>query len=177
MSRMSRLPWGRMELRILSPVAAVTEDGRPLTLGAAQQRAVMALLALEAGRAVSRAALVDGIWGDDPPDSAANTLQVYVSQLRKALGREVIRTVGTGYALNAVAVTLDRDRFADLAAEGSRQLARGEQQAAVETLRAALALWRGPALADVAEFPFAEPEIARLEELRLATIEQRVEAD
>src|SRR5512144_2211688 len=115
-------PGGWMELRILGPVAAVTEDGRPLMLGAAQQRAVVALLALEAGRAVSRAALVDGIWGDDPPDAAANTLQVYVSQLRKVLGREVIRTVGTGYALNAAAVALDRDRFAGLAAEGSRRL-------------------------------------------------------
>src|SRR5512144_2066028 len=117
-----------MELRILGPVAAVTEDGQPLALGGAQQRAVVALLALEAGRAVPRTALVDGIWGDDPSDTAANTLQVYVSQLRRLLGREVVRTIGAGYALNAAAVAVDRDRFGDLVAEGSRQLQRGRRR-------------------------------------------------
>ncbi|MGE5764557.1 MAG: BTAD domain-containing putative transcriptional regulator [Mycobacterium leprae] len=165
-----------MELRILGPVAVVTEDGRSLTLGGAQQRAVVVLLALEPGHAVSRTALMDGIWGDDPPDMAANTLQVYVSQLRKSLGRGMIRTVGSGYALGA-ALRVDQDRFSDLVGEGSRQLERGELKTAGETLQEALGLWRGPALADVAEFPFAQTEVARLEELRLAAIEQRIEAD
>jgi DNA-binding SARP family transcriptional activator/WD40 repeat protein len=165
-----------VEIRILGPVEAVTDEGKALMLGGAQQRAVLALLALEPDRVVSRDALISGIW-DDPPGAAANTVQVYVSQLRKVLGRGVIRTVGTGYSLQVLEVTVDQNRFSRSFNEAGRQLEQGHAQAAGELLRGALGLWRGPALADVAEFPFAQPEVARLDELRLAAVEQRVEAD
>jgi predicted ATPase/DNA-binding SARP family transcriptional activator len=155
----------------------VNEDGKSLPLGGGKQRAVLALLALEAGRVISRSALVDGLWEDDPPATAANILQVYVSQLRKALGPGRIRTVGAGYALAAAEVRVDRDHFCVLLTEGEHHLERGDAHAAGQTLRAALGLWRGPALSDVADFPFAQAEVVRLEELRLAAIELRIEAD
>jgi predicted ATPase/DNA-binding SARP family transcriptional activator len=165
-----------MEIRILGPLE-VSEDGKSLPLGGVKQRAVLVLLALEAGRVVSRGALVDGLWQDDPPATATNILQVYVSQLRKTLGSGRIGTVGAGYVLSEVDLRVDCDHFSALMAEGTRHLERGDAHVAGQTLRAALGLWRGPALSDIVDFPFAQAEAVRLEELRLAAIELRIEAD
>src|SRR5207244_5344088 len=108
---------------------AVTDEGKVVSLGGAQQRAVLVLLALEPRHVVSRGALISGIW-DDPPGTAANTVQVYVSQLRKAMGRTAIRTVGTGYSLQLVDGTVDQDRFMRSVAEAGRQLEQGQARAA-----------------------------------------------
>jgi WD40 repeat protein/DNA-binding SARP family transcriptional activator len=117
------------------------------------------------------------LWGGLPPATAGKTLRVYVSNLRKALGDGVLATRGRGYVLAPVPDQVDLDRFERLAAEGRDLLERGDARAARERLRGALALWRGSALADFSYEPFAESEIARLEEARLAALEDRIDAD
>jgi YVTN family beta-propeller protein len=129
------------------------------------------------GGAVSTERLVDELWGETPPPTAAKTVQVYVSRLRRVLGEGVLTTRDRGYALETGAVSVDLDRLEQLLAEGRRLLAAGAADAAVETLRTALALWRGAPLADLAYEPFAQTEVARLEELRLAAVESRVDAE
>jgi len=121
--------------------------------------------------------LIDELWGEQPPAKAAKSVQVYVSQLRKILGDGRLETSGHGYLLHVQPGALDSERFQNLLADGREALADDEGHRAAETLRAALALWRGPALSDVAYEPFAQPEIARLEELRLAALEARIDAD
>jgi YVTN family beta-propeller protein len=167
---------GPMEFRILGPIE-VTEAGRSVALGPAKQRALLAALLVHANEAVSTERLIDELWGEGPPAKAAKSVQVYVSQLRKALGDGRLETSGRGYLLHVPVGTLDAERFQTLLAEGREALAGGEASRAAETLGAALALWRGPALSDVAYEPFAQAEIARLEELRLAALEERIEAD
>jgi predicted ATPase/DNA-binding SARP family transcriptional activator len=151
-----------LEFRLLGPVE-VARDGRALALGGPRQRALLALLLLQANQAVSRERLIDGLWGERPPETAANALQVAVHGLRKLLGSERLRTHGAGYSLRVGEGELDLDRFRELAERGRA--------------REALALWRGPALADLLELPFARSESARLEELRLAALERRLDAD
>jgi DNA-binding SARP family transcriptional activator len=165
-----------MEYRILGPIEAI-EAGRSVALGPAKQRALFAALLVHANEAVSTERLIDELWGERPPAKAAKSVQVYVSQLRKALGDGRLETSGHGYLLHVPVGTLDAERFQTLLAEGREALAEGEASRAAETLRAALTLWRGPALADVAYEPLAQAEIARLEELRLAALEERIEAD
>jgi YVTN family beta-propeller protein len=153
-----------VSLQLLGPVEA-TFDGRRIPLGAAKQRALLAMLALEANAAVSRERLVHGLWGDDPPATADKMVQLYVSQLRRLLdgsGAEIV-TRGPGYELCVDTDAVDVARFESLVAEGAP--------------RAALGLWRGDALADVSREPFAGPEIRRLEGLRARAFELMIDDD
>jgi DNA-binding SARP family transcriptional activator/flavin reductase (DIM6/NTAB) family NADH-FMN oxidoreductase RutF len=164
-----------IDFRLLGPVEARDENG-PLALGGAKPRALLALLLLHAGRTVSTARLVDTLWGDNAPATARKMVQINVSQLRKVLPEGVLRTHAGGYSLEIDPEALDLARFERLAAEGRAALAAGDPARAAERLAAALALWRGPALAEFDE-AFAEREGARLEALRLSAVEDRIEAD
>ena len=160
------------DFRILGPVEVSDETG-PLLLGGQKQRAVLALLLLEPGRVVSIDRLIDALWGENPPRTATTSLQNFISQLRKTLGPEILETKPPGYRLRIRPGELDLDRFRVLT-ESARPVAPVER---AEKLRHALALWRGPPLADFAFEAFAQPHIAHLEELRLGTLEERVQAD
>jgi DNA-binding SARP family transcriptional activator len=150
-----------MEFLILGPLE-VLEDGRQLDLGGAKQRALLAILLLHANEVVSADRLIDAIWEEAPPETAQKALQVYVSQLRKALGKDRLATKAPGYRLRVAEDELDLDRFQRLAEKRPRE---------------ALTLWRGPPLAEFSYQRFAQAEIARLDELRLACLEQRIEQD
>ena len=165
-----------MEYRILGPLEVRDDDGAPVALGGRRQRALLARLLLEADRTVAVDQLVDDLWGHDVPGSAVKMVHIYVSQLRKLLPAEVLRTRPPGYSLHIEPGALDLDRFAALRDAGRAALAAGAAQTADEQLREALALWRGAALAEFSE-PFARVEAARLEELQLACLEDRIEAD
>ena len=164
-----------LDVRLLGPIEA-ERDGVPATLGGPKPRALLAVLALEPGRVVSVDKLVEALWPGDPPETAAHAVQVYVSQLRKALG-PVIATRAPGYELELAPERVDLHRFARLTQDGRAALEGGDPVTAEGALREALALWRGPALADFLYEPFAQTEIARLEELRTVTLEERIEAD
>ena len=165
-----------VEYRVLGPLE-VALDGRPVRLGAPKQRATLALLLCRPNIVVPSARLVDGLWGDDPPASAGNLVQGYVSGLRKALGKDAIETQGAGYILRVPRGALDLQRFEELAHEGSRALEQSDFAGASTLLREALGLWRGPALAELADEPALDPVSSRLEELRVLALERRVEAD
>ena len=160
------------DFRILGPLEVSDETG-PLLLGGQKQRAVLALLLLDPGRVVSVDRLVDALWGEQPPRTATTSLQNFISQLRKTLGADVLETKPPGYRLRIRPGELDLDRFR-VSVESARD---APPAARAEKLRHALALWRGPPLADLAYEAFAQPHIAHLEELRLATIEERVDAE
>ena len=164
-----------MEFRILGPVE-VLDEGSPVPIKAGKQRALLAILLLSANRTVTGDRLVDELWGADTPATARKMVQVYVSHLRKALPQPRIRTEGAGYTLELAEGELDLASFERLVADGRRELASGDPVSASETLRAALGLWRGPALAEFSE-PFARPESSRLEELRVSALESRISAD
>jgi predicted ATPase/DNA-binding SARP family transcriptional activator len=172
-----------MEFRLLGPLE-VCREGRLLPLGGAKQRALLACLLIHANQAVSTDRLIDDLWGDKAPDTAANTLHVYVANLRKALqpGRprgarsELLLTRPPGYLLRVSDDEYDALRFERLVEEG-RQSLTSDPQTASARLQEGLALWRGPALADFAFEPFASAEATRLEELRLSALEGRIEAD
>lgn len=166
----------RIEYRILGPLDALVA-GAPVPLGGRHQRAVLALLLAQANEVVTVDRLIDGIWDEGPPETAANLLQGYISQLRKLLGRDTIATRGHGYALIAPDGALDLHRFEQHASSGMAEHASGRAAAAAAELDAALALWRGPALSDVADVPAVRPIAARLDELRLAALERRIGAD
>jgi DNA-binding SARP family transcriptional activator len=161
-----------MDLRLLGPLE-VFDDGRLVPLGSPRQRALLAVLGVHANEVVPASALIDEVWEDDPPQSAANLVQGYVSSLRKALGKDTIATRGTGYQLVVADDDVDARRFERLVEDASTQ----PPEQAAELLRRALALWRGPALADLGELQFARIEGARLDELRLVALERRIEAD
>ena len=146
-------------------------------LGGPKQRALLAILLLRRGEAVSSDRLIDQLWGERPPATAAKTLQGYVSHLRKALGNDVLLTRGGGYLLAVEPGQVDAERFEEMAADARRALANGDAPAARELLGSALGLWRGEPLADLAYEPFAQGEIASLEEARLAALEDRFGAD
>jgi YVTN family beta-propeller protein len=169
-------PDDTLEFRILGPFEAFLR-GEPLEVGAGKQRALLALLLLSSGEVVSTDRLIDALWEEDPPASALNSVHIYVSQLRKALGNGHLETLGHGYRLALDLEQLDLGRFERLLDEGRALLSEGQAERAASVLRAALALWRGPPLPDFASEPFAYSEIARLEELRLAAIEERIQAD
>ena len=169
-------PEDAVEFRILGPLEA-SRHGQPLELGAGKQRALLVLLLLRAGEIVSTDRLIDALWGERPPPSALNSVHIYVSQLRKALGNGRLETRGHGYLLALEPEQLDLGRFERLLGDGRELLASGDADRAAGALRAALGLWRGPPLSDVAFEPFAQAEIARLDELRLAALEERIEAD
>jgi DNA-binding SARP family transcriptional activator/pimeloyl-ACP methyl ester carboxylesterase len=164
-----------MDFRLLGPVEVWDEDRR-VPLGGPQQQALLVRLLLDVGRPVSAARLIEDLWGERQPLTAAKLVQVHVSQLRKVLPEGLLVTRGSGYALEADREALDLHRFERLRGDGLAALAAGDAARAATRLREALALWRGPALTDFRE-PFAAPEAARLEELRLACLEDRVDAD
>ncbi len=155
-----------MDMRVLGPMEA-SAGGRPLPLGGGKPRALLAMLALQAGSPVSTDHLIEGLWGESPPATASKMIQIFVSQVRKALdttndaGRLVTR--GRGYELRIDADDVDALRF--------------ERLLAAQAPREALALWRGPPLEELAGEPFAAAEIRRLEELRLAALEQAIDQD
>lgn len=159
------------EFRLLGPFE-VAADGAVLPVGGPRQRALLALLLLNANRSVSRERSIEGLWGEAPPETAQNALQVAVHGLRKVLGAERIERQGDGYVLHVHEGELDLERFEKLVAQAGTQ----EPEAASRTLAEALDLWRGTALGDIAA-PFASVEAGRLEELRLAAVEGRIEAD
>jgi DNA-binding SARP family transcriptional activator len=165
-----------VQIRILGPLEVV-DGGAPRPLGGAKQRAVLAVLLVYRGEVLSSERLIDELWGERPPASATKTLQGYVSHLRKSLGGGVLRTRGGGYQLILAPGQLDLDEFEQLVAEGRKALQAGDAQVAAERLRRALGLWRGAPLADFAYEAFAQAEIARLAEARLAALEDRIEAD
>src|SRR5689334_4019836 len=123
----------RLGFSLLGPVA-MTRDGEPVELGSRKRRALLAALLLEANRVVSRERLIDALWGEDPPETAANTLQVHVSQLRKALPDGMLETVVPGYRLRAEPETIDAFEFTRLVEAGRAALAAGAPAAAAETL-------------------------------------------
>jgi DNA-binding SARP family transcriptional activator len=171
-----------MEFRILGPLEAL--DGKQrVTLGGSKLRAVLALLLLHPNETVSSDQLIDELWGEEPPATAAKALQVHVSRLRKALagsgggGGDVVVTRPHGYQLQIDLEQLDSHRFERLLAEGRRELASDRPERALPALEQAVSLWRGPPLADLTYEPFARTDIARLEQLRLAALEERIAAD
>jgi WD40 repeat protein/DNA-binding SARP family transcriptional activator len=170
---------------MLGPLEVLDEDGRPLVLGGAKQRALLAVLLLHAAQVVSADRLVDELWGEDPPDTVRSVLQVYVANLRKVLepGRpkrtasSLLKTQPPGYLLDLGGHVLDLDRFERLVGEGRAALAAGQASQAATLLRDALGLWRGPALGDVALLGRGQGAAAQLEERRLGALEDRIEAD
>ncbi len=155
-----------MDVRVFGPLQAVVE-GRPVPLGGVKPRALLAMLALNAGSTVSSERLIEGLWGDRQPATATKLVQIYVSQLRKALAAggdaaEIV-TRGRGYELRLGSGVVDALQFERLISQAAP--------------REALALWHGPPLDDVAGEPFAAAEIRRLEELRLRAFELAIERD
>ena len=162
--------------RLLGPLVVVRDDA-PVRLGRGKRRSLLALLLLHANEVVSQDRLIDALWGERPPAAPRTALQVLVSELRKDLGADRIVTTASGYVLNVAPAEIDAAEFAHLLASAEQALAAGNAQKAEERLREALALWRGPPLQDFAYEEFAQPEIARLEELRLQAEEQLVDAE
>jgi DNA-binding SARP family transcriptional activator len=169
----------RLVVRLLGPLKV--ECGRRLVpIGAGKERLIVVVLALNAGRVVPIERLVDVLWGEDPPQSAGVSTRVLVSRIRKTVAAagcpDVIGTRAPGYLMAAELVDVDVQRFEALAARGRAQLAAGSAHEAAETLRAALAVWRGDRLAE-ADNPRLAGEAARLAEARLATLEVRIDAE
>jgi predicted ATPase/DNA-binding SARP family transcriptional activator len=166
-----------MEFRILGPLEVIS-DGEPVPLTTPKLRALLALLAARANRPVASETLVDALWAGRPPPSASKLLRVYVSQLRQALpSRDAVTTEASGYALRAGPDELDGARFERLLGEGRRARRDGNALLAATLLERALALWRGPAFADVGDDEPVRAEATRLEELRLLALEELVEAE
>jgi predicted ATPase/DNA-binding SARP family transcriptional activator len=165
-----------MEFRLLGPLE-IAEAGVPIQLTARRQRALLAALLLRAGEGVSPDALIEAVWDGDPPASAASVLRLYLSQLRRLLpdGRLVRRQ--PGYALVVEPGELDAASFEELFADARRARSEGNPRLARSLVGRALGLWRGAALADFAEAPFALDEAARLDNLRLACTEERFDLD
>src|SRR5215217_3109027 len=160
----------RMELRVLGPMEVAGAEG-PVALGGPKQRAVLAHLLVRANQVVSMDALIDGLWGEEPPQSARGTVQAYVHNLRSVLGSDRIERRAPGYVLRVEADDVDARRF-EAQLDDSRRLGE-EPWRAAEVLREGLALWRGPAFADLDGLASLQGEIARLGELRLRAIEDR----
>jgi DNA-binding SARP family transcriptional activator/pimeloyl-ACP methyl ester carboxylesterase len=164
-----------VEFRLLGPLEVI--DGTStLAIASGRQRALLALLLLNANRTVSIDRIVDELWGDEVPDSALKMVQILVSRLRKALPGSRLQTRAPGYLLEVHEGELDLARFERLLDEGRASLTSGEPAQAASQLREALGLWRGPALAEFSE-PFAAREGTRLDELRITALEWRIEAD
>jgi DNA-binding SARP family transcriptional activator/energy-coupling factor transporter ATP-binding protein EcfA2 len=168
-----------VEFRILGPLEVISDDG-PIRLGGPKQRGVLAVLLLRANEVVPVEQLVDALYDGAAPATAAGQVRDHVSQLRKGLGPEadsILETRSPGYLIHVEPDALDALRFESMVDAASRELEGGDVRSAAEHLRAALALWRGPALADLAYDSFAQPAIGRLEELRLTALERRIDAD
>jgi predicted ATPase/DNA-binding SARP family transcriptional activator len=170
-----------VRVAMLGPLVARSGDGRPIEVGGARLRALLIRLALEPGRPVSVDALVDGLWGASPPAGAVNALQSLVSRLRRALqpagpAGTLLSSEPAGYRLDVDRDQVDAHRFERLALQGHADLEAGAPDLAAGVLQESLALWRGPALADALDAPFAAAPAARLEELRRAALEDLLEA-
>src|SRR5215212_2705047 len=171
-----------MDFRILGPLE-ILEEGHAVTLGGSKQRALLALLLVHANETLSTDRLIDELWGERPPANATKTVQMQVSRLRKALadttgngsaGGALVVTRERGYELTLDSDQLDSHRFERLVAEGRSELAAGHIERAVSALERALSLWRGAPLAEFAYEPFAQQEIARLDDLRVRALEQLI---
>ncbi len=170
-----------MEFRILGPLEVVEGD-RQISLGGRKPRALLAMLILRRGQIVAVDELVEALWGDEPPKTADHSVQVYVSELRKALGGSSDRSTTVahrdpGYTLEVPETEIDLHRFENLRGPGRAALDEDDAERASELLAEALSVWRGAPLADFTYDDFARGEIERLQELRLATIEDRLDAD
>jgi DNA-binding SARP family transcriptional activator len=171
-----------LDFRLLGPLE-VFDGARAVVIGGGKRRSLLALLLLHGNEVVSADRLIDALWGERPPPTAAKGLQVYVSQLRKELQNgadrdgDVLVTRANGYLLVLGPDDVDVQRFERSVNAGERALAAGEPDRAAQRLRQGLALWRGPPLADFTYEAFAQQEIARLDELRLVALEQRIDAD
>ena len=164
---------GPMQFRVLGPIEVEAGSG-PIPLGGPKQRAVLAYLLLRPNQVVPSGALIDELWGDEPPETARNTLQTYMSHLRKALGEGRLVWRSPGYVLSVDPSELDSSRFDDLLREAKKALA-VDPSVGVSLLDDALALWRGPAFADVADESSLLAESSKLDDLRLAAQEERIE--
>jgi DNA-binding SARP family transcriptional activator len=164
-----------LDFLILGPFQVI--DQQPLVLGGPRQRAVLALLLLNRREVVTTDRMIDELWGEHPPATVAKAIHVYVSNLRKVVGDGVLLTSDGGYRLDVEPSQVDADRFDGLVARGRTALERGYPVMARQRLREALGLWRGRALADFSYHQFAQAEIARLEEARMAALEDRIEAE
>ena len=164
-----------MEFRILGPLEVRDED-REVPLRGGKERALLALLLVNANRTLALDGIVDALWGEDVPETAQKMVQIYVSHLRKVLPADTLRTRPPGYAVAVEDGRLDLHRFESAVANARTALERGSAQQAEEGFREALSLWRGPALAEFGSEPFAQVEAARLEDLRIYAVEGRLEA-
>jgi predicted ATPase/DNA-binding SARP family transcriptional activator len=176
MSRVATSTSTAREFRVLGPVEAL-RGGQPVRLGGRRQRSLLALLLVEPGRAISSDRLIDELWQGKAPRGAEGTLRVYVSRLRAALGENTLLAQPPGYVLDIEAELVDSRRFERLYLEGRDARARGAGGLAADRLEAALALWRGPAFADVRDGGVVADEARRLDELRLVALEERIDAE
>lgn len=165
-----------VDVRVLGPLE-VRVDGTAKALGGPKQRALLAMLLLHPNEVVSRDRLIDGVWGERPPAAAQRSLDSYVSRLRSILGSDRIERRAPGYVFRVEPGELDLERFETLLEQGRASAAVGDAALASETLRQAIRLWRGPALADLLHEPFAAEEAERLQERRLLALEERIDAD
>ncbi|MGD0605878.1 MAG: BTAD domain-containing putative transcriptional regulator [Streptosporangiaceae bacterium] len=169
-------PEGTMQARILGSFQ-LDEGGQRILVGGVRQRAVFVSLLLHVNEVVPSEQILMDLWGEDSSLGAANSLQAAISRLRRVLPPGRLITRAPGYALHMFPEEVDVCQFEQLLSEGRETLTAGPAERAAQTLRQALSLWRGPALADFRYEPFAQTEIVRLEELRLTCLEERVEAD
>jgi DNA-binding SARP family transcriptional activator/streptogramin lyase len=166
-----------VDVHLLGKLEVLGVDGRPVSVRGGKQAMLLALLILRRNEAIPIDQLVDALWDDAPPATAMKNVQIYVSQLRKALGEATIATTASGYSIILPSDAVDVDRFGQLVERGRTQLATGDAKGAASAFTEALGLWKGPPLADFAYAGFAQAEIARLEEARLGAIEERNEAN
>jgi DNA-binding SARP family transcriptional activator len=169
-------PERAMRYAILGPLE-IRNGGGPLPLAQGKQRLLLAVLVVHANETLSRDVLIDALWGEAPPPAAAGSLHNLVSSLRRTLSDGTLVTHGRGYMLRVADDDLDGRRFETLVAQGRAALAADDASGAAALLREGLALWHGPPLADLAYEPAVQGEAARLDELRLGALEDRIEAD
>ena len=165
-----------MDFHILGPLE-VRDDRGEISIGGGKQRALLALLLIHANESLATDRLIDELWGEEPPPTAAKIIQNHVSQLRRVLGNDRLQTLARGYALRVGPEELDVDRFRHRLADGRTAQAAGDAERASLLLREALAMWRGPPLAEFTYEAFAQHEIGRLEELRLNGLIERLDVD